>query len=98
VRGGWDVARAVDLFGERNVDEQLFAWAAEQGRVFATCDKRIHATARKAIEQGRSFRMVYWWLECHRWMTDGDMIAAFEELARKPDAFRYPIEYIKPKA
>jgi hypothetical protein len=30
-------------------------------------------------------------------MTDGDFIAALEELAAKPDAFAYPIQYIKPR-
>jgi hypothetical protein len=34
-RAGWDVVRSVDLFGERNDDEELLAWAAANDRVFA---------------------------------------------------------------
>jgi hypothetical protein len=41
--------------------------------------------------------MVYWWLERYRDMTDGDMVEAFEAIAAKPEAFAYPIEYIKPR-
>jgi hypothetical protein len=46
--------------------------------------------------EGRPFRMIYWWLERHREMTDGDMVEAFEALAAKPGAFSCSIEYIKP--
>ena len=94
---GWDVMRSVDVFGERNDDDDLFAWAAAEGRVFVTCDEHIHATARRWTEVGRSFRMVYWRPERHREMSDGDVIAALEQLALKSDAFSYPIEYIKPR-
>jgi len=41
--------------------------------------------------------MVYWWAEHRREMSDGDIARAIEELASKPNAFAYPIEYIKPK-
>ncbi len=41
--------------------------------------------------------MVYWNLERYREMTDGEMAEAFEDLARKENAFGYAIEYIKPK-
>jgi hypothetical protein len=30
-------------------------------------------------------------------MSDGDFVRAFGDLAVKPDAFAYPIEYIKPR-
>jgi predicted nuclease of predicted toxin-antitoxin system len=96
-KAGWDVVRAVDRFGQENDDDELLAWAAANGRVFVTCDKVVHRTAHRWLAEGRPFRMIYWWLERYREMTDGDMVAAFEELAAKPDAFAYPIEYIKPK-
>ena len=96
-RAGWDVVRSVDLFGEKNVDEELLAWAAANRRVFATCDKRIHQIAHRWLIEGRPFRMVYWWLGRYREMTDGDMVAAFEAIAAKPNAFAYPVEYIKPR-
>lgn len=89
--------RAVDAFGEKNVDAELLAWAAANRRALATCDKRIHVIAREWLDEGRPFRMVYWWLEQYRKMTDGDMVEAFEGIEARPDAFAYPIEYIKPK-
>jgi hypothetical protein len=93
---GWDVLRAVDRFGERNDDEEPLAWATTNDRALATCDEPIHRIARRWIDEGRSFRMVFWWLERYRQMTDSDMVVAFEEIAAKPNAFAYPIEYIKP--
>lgn len=72
---------AVDLFGERNNDEELLASAAANGRVLATCDEPIHRIARGWIGE----------------MTDGDVVEAFEEIAATPDAFAYPVEYIKSK-
>jgi predicted nuclease of predicted toxin-antitoxin system len=97
-RAGWDVVRAVDLFGECNVDEELLAWAAANDRVFATCDKPIHRIAHRWLAEGRPFRMIYWWLGRYREMTDGDMVRAFEEIAAKPSAFAACIEYIKPQS
>lgn len=41
--------------------------------------------------------MLYWWLERYREMSEGDFLRAFEEIAARPNAFAYPIEYIKPK-
>lgn len=96
-QAGWDVVRAVDLFGERNNDEVIFRHAAGQGRVFLTNDKGIHAIAHRWLREGRSFRMVYWWAEHRRRMSDGDVGEAIERLAAKADAFAYPIEYIKPQ-
>lgn len=91
------MVRAVDQFGERNDDEELLAWAAANGRALATCDEPIHRITRRWVDEGRPFRMVHWRLERYREMTDRDMVEAFEEIASKPDAFAYPIEYIKPK-
>lgn len=41
--------------------------------------------------------MVYQWAEHRRRMSDGDLVRALERLAARPDAFAYPIEYIKPE-
>jgi hypothetical protein len=41
--------------------------------------------------------MIFWKLERHRKMSDGDFVRAFEEIAKNPTAFAYAIEYIKPK-
>lgn len=89
--------RAVDVFGERNDDEELAAWAAREGRVLVTCDKGFHRVAHRWLTEGRAFRMVYWWAEHQRIMSDGDIVRSLEAIAAKPDAFAYPIEYIKPE-
>lgn len=91
---GWDVVRAVDVFGEKNIDGELLAWAAANGRVFLTSDDGIHATAHEWLREGR---MVYWWAEHRRRMSDGDVVQALERLASRDDAFTYVIEYIKPE-
>ncbi|PYQ47124.1 MAG: hypothetical protein DMF78_24555 [Acidobacteria bacterium] len=93
----WDVVRAVDVLGEGNDDEELLKWAAAHGRVLVTCDQGIHRIATRWLSEGRAFRMVYWWAEHQREMSDGDIARAIEDLAAKPNAFGYPIEYIKPK-
>jgi hypothetical protein len=62
-----------------------------------TCDKKIHAIAKARSHAGQAFRMVFWKQAHHVRMSDGDLIRALEELSRKPDAFSYSIEYIKPK-
>jgi hypothetical protein len=97
-RAGWDVVRAVDLFGESNEDEEIFRYAAEHERVFLTNDQRIHTIAHDWLAQGRrSFRMVYWWAEHRRLMSNGDVVRALEQLAANPASFGYSIEYLKPQ-
>lgn len=96
-RRGRDVVRAVDRFGEANDDRDLLAFSAEDDRILLTSDEAMHALARQWIDEGRAFRMIYWWLERHREMTDGEMADAIEEIETRPGAFAYPIEYLKPK-
>lgn len=93
---GWTVVRSLDVFPEGTDDEVLFEHAAREGLVFVTSDKGIHAIARAWLEAGRPFRMVFWRFVHHSRMSDGDFVSALEELAARPDAFAYPIEYIKP--
>jgi hypothetical protein len=95
---GRDVARAVDLFGQRNDDAELFAYAAKEGRVFLTCDEGIQAIAHDWLRQGRTdFRMIYCAMEHQQEMTIGGLLEAIEDILRKPDAFAFPIEYVKPR-
>ena len=50
------------------------------------------------MTEGRRFRGLVCWPQKHyRVMTDGELAQAFDEIAAKPNAFAYPIEYIKPK-
>ena len=94
---GWDVDRAVDFFGQENDDAELFAHAAKAGRVFLTCDEGIHAIAHGWLRRGRTdFRMIYCTMQHQQDLTVGQLLAACEDVLRRPDAFAYPIEYLKP--
>ena len=97
-RAGWDILRAVDLLPSNADDEALFAYAAEHDRVFVTNDRPLEAIAIRWMREGRRFRGLVCWPQKHyRVMTDGELAQAFDEIAAKPNAFAYPIEYIKPK-
>jgi len=95
---GWDVVRAIDAFPEGTDDEVLFEYAAKQRRVFVSSDEPAQEIPKRWLREGRGFRgMACWPQKHHQRMTDGDFIAALEELAANPDAFAYPIQYIKPR-
>jgi hypothetical protein len=94
---GREVDRAVDFFGQENDDAELFAHAAKEGRVFLTCDEGIQAIAHDWLRQGRTdFRMIYCTMEHQQGMTVGELLKAVEDILGSPDAFAYPIEYLKP--
>ncbi len=95
-RQGWDVVGAIDVFDPGTADDVLFAYASKQGRVFVTTDHDFDAIGSDWLRESRSFRMVRWSQRHQKAMTVGDFVAAFEALARKPDCFTYPIEYLKP--
>ena len=40
--------------------------------------------------------MIYCTMEHQQEMTTGALLEAIEAILRKPDAFAYPIEYVKP--
>jgi hypothetical protein len=92
---GWDVVRAVDVFGERTDDEVLFAYAAEHGRVFVTGDRPTEAIAIRWLRERRGFRGM---IRCQTGaMSVGDLGAAFEKLAEEEDPFgSYAIIHVKP--
>ena len=95
---GWDVVRAVDMFGQENDDAELFAHAAKEGRVFLTCDEGIQAIAHDWLSQGRTdFRMIYCTMQHQQEMTIGDLLEAVEGILANANAFAYPIEYLKPR-
>jgi len=93
---GWDVARAVDVFGERTDDEALFSYAAEHGRVFVTGDRPAEAVAIRWLREARAFRGM---IRCQTGVTGvGDLVTAFEKLAEEEAPFGgYPIVYLKPR-
>ena len=98
LRRGWDAVRTVDVHGEGIRDPPLFASVAERGRVFVTNDGPLHQVALEWLRAGRSFRMVYWPKNDDQRYSVGQILDAFEELAREEDPFRYPIYYLRPTA
>ena len=97
-RAGWEVLRAVDVLPSNADDEVLFACAAEHDRVLVTNDRPLEGIAIRWMREGRGFRRLVCWPQKHtRAMADCELAHAFEEIAAKPNAFAYPIEYIKRK-
>src|SRR5262249_14169612 len=92
---GWDVVRTIDVFGERSVDEVIFAYAVEKGRVLASSDTDCLAIGQRWLEQGRAFRMVYWHQGRHQGVRVSAFLDAFDALAAEPNAFAACIEYLK---
>lgn len=95
-RLGWDIVRSVDVFEQDEDDDVIFAWAAEQGRVFVTNDKRIHVVAKAWLNEGRHFRMIFWKQAHHGRMSFGEFIRNLESIAQEDKPFPYSIRYIKP--
>lgn len=92
------IVRAIEIFGEENDDEDLLSHAAKEGMVFLTSDEGIHTIATAWTDAGRlGFRMIYCHMERYREMTDGEIAMAVEEIVTRPNAFAWPIEYVKPK-
>lgn len=94
---GWDLASVHEVFGQRSVDETIFAHAAEQGRVLVSTDKDCLRIARRWAEAIRPFRMVYWDQFEHQRVHVPHFLAAFEALAERPDAFAAWLEYLDPQ-
>jgi hypothetical protein len=96
LRRGWNVVRAVDLHGEGAEDPPLFQHAATLGRVFVTNDGPLLSLASQWLEAGRPFRMVYWSKRDDQRFTAGEILDAFDGLARERDPFAYPIYFLNP--
>jgi hypothetical protein len=98
IRRGWDVMRAVDADAEATDDIDHFEHAVRLGRVLLANDKHMKAIAERWITAGRLFPGLIWWpRKSYAIMSNTEILDAIEELARKPDAFAYPIEYLKPR-
>jgi len=100
-KAGWDVVRTVDVpeinRGRGKDDAPFLEYAVRQDRVLVTNDRDLLRIASGWFKEGRmDFRLIFWIQAHHARMSDGDFIRAIIELASKPDAFAYPIEFIKP--
>ena len=95
---GWDVVLTIDVFGEESDDDVIFQWAVDHDRVLVTSDTDCLATARRWLEDGRPFRMVYWHQGRHQGVRVGRFVEAFEELANSENAFAACLEYLQIRA
>jgi hypothetical protein len=91
------VMRAIDVYPETTADPVVFERAAHEGRVFVSNDEGILKTAAAWLEQGRSFRMIFWPQQDYQAWTIGELAEAFEELAQREDPFCYPIVRLRPR-
>lgn len=98
-RLGWDLSRAVDLYPEGVADLVHFARAAREGRILVSNDLDQLLIAAEWLAAGRPFRgLITWAKEYERRMSIGDILEAFEDLARQDDPFSdHPVIRIKPK-
>jgi hypothetical protein len=96
---GWDLIRAIEAFPERTLDPVHFAHAAELGRVLVTNDEGQRKRARDWFLEGRPFPGLLWWPQVdYLGRTPGDVLQAFEALAREVQPFSpYPILYLVTK-
>jgi hypothetical protein len=88
----------IDVFGQRSIDEVIFAYAAERQYVLVTTDTDCLSIARQWLDTARTFRLVYWHQGRHRDVPVKDFIAAFEQLTTTPSAFAACVEYLKVRA
>jgi hypothetical protein len=96
---GWDVVRAIDELPEGAEDLPHFERAVAQGRVLVTNDAGQESRAQQWFEDRRPFPgLVVWRQAVYEQMTYGELLEAFEELARQPDPFSpYPVVRIWPR-
>jgi predicted nuclease of predicted toxin-antitoxin system len=94
-RSGWDVVLTNDVYGERSVDDWVFTYAAEHDRVLVSTDEDHLIIGRRWLDQGRSFRLVFWQQGRHQHVRVADLLGGFEALAAKENAFASCIEYLK---
>lgn len=96
---GWDIVRAIDEMVEGTKDPPHFERAAKLGRVLVTNDAGQEARAQQWYEAKRSLPgLIVWRQAVYDQMSYGQLVEAFEELARQDDPFAaYPIIRIWPK-
>jgi hypothetical protein len=96
---GWDVVRAVEVFGAETDDELLFEYAAENGRVLVTTDEDFEEIASRWLSQWRRFRgLIIWKQDRQREVGVGAFLREFDALAALSDDFGgYPVFHLKPR-
>lgn len=99
-RRGWTVVRVVDLadLGQGSDDDQVFAYALEQGYVVLSSDERALWRPRRYREQGHPFLGMACWPQRHRdRMTIGEAVEALEGMAEEEEPFAYGYRFLQPR-
>lgn len=97
IRRGWDVVRAIDTFPEGTDDPPHFEEAVRLGRVMVANDSDMKALAERWLDESRAFPGLVWWpRKQYARMSISDIVAVFEELARRNEPFAYRIFHLKP--
>ena len=93
IHAGWDVVRAIDAFRERTGDPVHFEHAVRTGRVLVSNDRHMRELGERWYAEGRRFPGLVWWHRRHyARMGVGEILEAFERIARRDDPFSaYPI-------
>jgi predicted nuclease of predicted toxin-antitoxin system len=91
---GWDVKHATEEFGERTVDNLLFEYAVNDGRVFVSTDGDALGIALRKLAAGQSYRLIWWEQVETQNIPLRVVLDAFEAVAEKENAFAYPIEFL----
>jgi len=95
---GWDVLRAVDVFGQKTDDDLIFAYALEHGRVVITTDRGFEKTAVRWMREWKTVPGIIIWAQEHqREMSEGDFLLEFDAIAVADDPLAYPVYHIKPR-
>jgi predicted nuclease of predicted toxin-antitoxin system len=95
---GWDVLRAVDVFGQGADDSVLFGYALQHGRVVVTTDRDFEKTAVRWMREWKDVpRVIIWAQEHQRAMSEGDFLREFDALAAAVDPLAYPVYHVKPR-
>lgn len=95
-RAGWDVVRAIDVFGQGSIDDRLFEHASAQARVLVSTDRDCLVIAKRWLIDLRPFRLLYWHQGDHQHTAVGRFLEALDGLAENPNAFAACVEHLKP--
>jgi predicted nuclease of predicted toxin-antitoxin system len=92
---GWDIMHATEELGEETQDAPLFEHAAQIGRVLASADKDMLTIGTQWLQEGRSFRLIWWQQARAQGLPVHVMLDAFDDVANRPNPFASCIEFLR---
>jgi predicted nuclease of predicted toxin-antitoxin system len=92
---GWDVQHAREEFGQKTKDTPLLEYATSLNRVMVSTDKHHLQLAEQWVEEGRSFRLIWWEQMRSQRILLPIVLDAFDEIAADETPFSYPIRFLK---